>query len=261
MSDIFFIDWELWQQMSFCLAVMIFIVMIAGVIRLQYLTWKSKKIILEDEEKKARISEVRNTGLRVRRDKDIPFGVRAIESGIEVDGIWISRPTTPATQNEKLFTSSMTTLTTEDAPNKGKEVEVSDLIDTSSPKTSPRPSPIDHYRPKQPSQLRTGSDSNFPYSKPARDHSPSASSQSNTRVPDSFTASSRTNSLSGIPTMEFTDNTNGMPQPVRAFVPSQYTHGWFATMNSLTSQSRSFLEKTCTYKAKRIFFTLSFWSF
>ena len=26
---------------------------------------------------------------------DIPFGVRAIESGIEVDGVWISRSNTP----------------------------------------------------------------------------------------------------------------------------------------------------------------------
>lgn len=36
----------------------------------------------------------------VRRQKtkgnDVPFGVRAIESGIEVDGVWISRSNTPA---------------------------------------------------------------------------------------------------------------------------------------------------------------------
>lgn len=30
------------------------------------------------------------------RGNDIPFGVRAIESGIEVDGVWISRTNTPA---------------------------------------------------------------------------------------------------------------------------------------------------------------------
>lgn len=28
---------------------------------------------------------------------DVPFGIRAIESGIEVDGVWISRSTTPLT--------------------------------------------------------------------------------------------------------------------------------------------------------------------
>ncbi len=33
--------------------------------------------------------------VRQRRAREIPFGVRAIESGIEVDGIWISRSNTP----------------------------------------------------------------------------------------------------------------------------------------------------------------------
>jgi hypothetical protein len=32
----------------------------------------------------------------VSKDDDIPFGIRAIESGIEVDGVWISRTNTPA---------------------------------------------------------------------------------------------------------------------------------------------------------------------
>lgn len=30
---------------------------------------------------------------------DVPFGVRAIESGVEVDGVWISRSNTPASSN------------------------------------------------------------------------------------------------------------------------------------------------------------------
>lgn len=29
-------------------------------------------------------------------DREVPFGIRAIESGIEVDGVWISRSNTPA---------------------------------------------------------------------------------------------------------------------------------------------------------------------
>lgn len=33
---------------------------------------------------------------RRKKGNDIPFGVRAIESGIEVDGVWISRSNTPA---------------------------------------------------------------------------------------------------------------------------------------------------------------------
>ena len=33
------------------------------------------------------------------RVEGIPFGVRAIESGLEVDGVWISRSNTPASSN------------------------------------------------------------------------------------------------------------------------------------------------------------------
>ena len=45
---------------------------------------------------------MRRVGLpptRTRKQRghcDIPFGVRAIQTGVEVDGIWISRPTTPS---------------------------------------------------------------------------------------------------------------------------------------------------------------------
>lgn len=45
-----------------------------------------------DEEKRARVEEMSKTGLPIKRGNNIPFGVRAIQSGIEVDGIWISRP-------------------------------------------------------------------------------------------------------------------------------------------------------------------------
>ena len=33
--------------------------------------------------------------MRARKGREVPFGVRAIESGIEVDGVWISRSNTP----------------------------------------------------------------------------------------------------------------------------------------------------------------------
>ena len=37
----------------------------------------------------------RTLSVRRGRKPDIPFGIRAIESGVEVDGVWISRPNTP----------------------------------------------------------------------------------------------------------------------------------------------------------------------
>lgn len=49
------------------------------------------------------MTEMRKTGLRSngRRAGEIPFGVRAIQSGIEVEGIWISRSTSPISHLEK----------------------------------------------------------------------------------------------------------------------------------------------------------------
>lgn len=57
-----------------------------------------KKQELLDEEKRQRVQEMESTGLSHKRVIDIPFGVRAIQGGVEVDGIWISRPTTPNTR-------------------------------------------------------------------------------------------------------------------------------------------------------------------
>ncbi len=57
-----------------------------------------------DEEKRSRIQELRNSGQIVesRRSHDIPFGVRAIQSGITVDGIWISQSSTPIPSSLRL---------------------------------------------------------------------------------------------------------------------------------------------------------------
>ena len=213
------------------------LVMILGVCRLQYLNLKSKRIMLEDEEKNARLSGVRSTGLRVRRDNDIPFGVRAIESGIEVDGIWISRPTTPINQ----ASASVSALATHEQQGKDKEKEVEghDLLDPGLTAASPHLTPND-YRPRQPSTLRKGvsGDSDVlgsmdtyavtleqeqhgtghrspQYSRPNRDYSPSTGSSScNSRTPDCF-GDSRTNSISGF-SGEYSDV---MSAPPRTFAP------------------------------------------
>ncbi|RYP21974.1 hypothetical protein DL767_009141 [Monosporascus sp. MG133] len=63
-----------------------------------------RKHVVLDQEKQARQQDMRRSGLPVGKRMDIPFGVRAIQSGIEVDGIWISRPGTPA-ESETLVSS------------------------------------------------------------------------------------------------------------------------------------------------------------
>jgi hypothetical protein len=71
------------------------------------LLWRNRLVRtqeLVDEEKRMRIQELRNSGQIVesRISHDIPFGVRAIQSGIQVDGIWISTSTTPMASELKL---------------------------------------------------------------------------------------------------------------------------------------------------------------
>ncbi|KAK0737642.1 hypothetical protein B0T21DRAFT_347996 [Apiosordaria backusii] len=108
-NGIFFVSWELWQQMTFILAMGIVAVFCAGLIKLWWNNRLVKKQELLDEEKRLRVEEMRRSGLSMKRTNDIPFGVRAIQGGVEVDGIWISRPASeddPAAT--KLVSSSST---------------------------------------------------------------------------------------------------------------------------------------------------------
>lgn len=51
-----------------------------------------------------KIQELRRSGqiVEAKKNHEIPFGVRAIQSGIQVDGIWISKANTPAVSELKL---------------------------------------------------------------------------------------------------------------------------------------------------------------
>lgn len=58
---------------------------------------REKSIIRSLSKKSAKTPMVQKRPRLVADGVDIPFGIRAIESGIEVDGVWISRSTTPVT--------------------------------------------------------------------------------------------------------------------------------------------------------------------
>ncbi|KAK1979081.1 hypothetical protein LZ30DRAFT_597704 [Colletotrichum cereale] len=96
-----FVSWELWQQMTFILACAIGVVFIIGFIKLWWTNRYIARQEIIDAEKRAHAAELASTGLPLppRKKSEIPFGVRAIQSGIEVDGIWISRPNTPSTES------------------------------------------------------------------------------------------------------------------------------------------------------------------
>ncbi|KAI1814738.1 hypothetical protein GGS20DRAFT_547166 [Poronia punctata] len=148
----FFTNWELWEQLTFVLAASIVLVFFIGWIKLWWAQRLLAKYALLDEEKKQRQMELRKSGIPAGRRADIPFGVRAIQSGIEVEGIWISRPVTPQEVRSASKASSRTTnLDGEPRPeNKGKGVmgstprpsaTVTEVEPTPRPSPSPRPSP------------------------------------------------------------------------------------------------------------------------
>ncbi|KAK8089500.1 hypothetical protein PG997_004461 [Apiospora hydei] len=134
----FFVNWELWEQMTFVLAGSIILVFLVGLLKLWWINRSVRKHEILDEEKRSRLSEMRKTGLPVGKKADIPFGVRAIQSGIQVDGIWISRPGTP---NSGTLAASMTLGGDSDDEPRAKEKAMSSKIATPSPGQSQRPSP------------------------------------------------------------------------------------------------------------------------
>ncbi|VUC33100.1 unnamed protein product [Clonostachys rosea] len=95
MGTTFFTGWELWQQMTFVLAGSIIFVFILGLGKLWWTNRLIQRLELEDAEKKARQFDIQHCGIDYLRADDVPFGVRAIQRGIEVEGIWISQPNTP----------------------------------------------------------------------------------------------------------------------------------------------------------------------
>lgn len=112
------------------------------------------KLEIIDAEKRAHAAEIESTGLPApRKQSEIPFGVRAIQSGVEVEGIWISRPNTPAVDSSP-----------NSAKGKGKYVSQVPISPTSSTYSDPFGSPASSrggvgpqtYRPRSAQNLTVG---------------------------------------------------------------------------------------------------------
>ncbi|KAI2466371.1 hypothetical protein F4781DRAFT_354288 [Annulohypoxylon bovei var. microspora] len=139
----FFTNWELWQQMTFVLAAAIVAVFFVGLVKLWWLSRYLKKHTVLDLEKRARQMEMQKSGLPAGKRVDIPFGIRAIQSGIEIDGIWISRPGTPIEVGRisPSFASSSTLETEIKLKGKEKELAATATEIEPTPDQSPQPSP------------------------------------------------------------------------------------------------------------------------
>ncbi|KAI9761399.1 MAG: hypothetical protein M4579_001049 [Chaenotheca gracillima] len=96
MTKIFFMGWELWEKMCFVLGCSIVLTLLGGCVKLAYSRWKLRKYTKLAEANLPGLEEaLREPQLYQLAQSEIPFGIRAIESGIEIDGVWISRPGTP----------------------------------------------------------------------------------------------------------------------------------------------------------------------
>ncbi|KAF4469933.1 hypothetical protein FALBO_3160 [Fusarium albosuccineum] len=91
----FFVDWDLWQEMTFVLGCCIILVFAAGFVKLWWTNRAMRRLEIIDEEKRARVSLMSHCGIDNLRPPEIPFGIRALQNGVEVEGIWISRSKEP----------------------------------------------------------------------------------------------------------------------------------------------------------------------
>lgn len=88
---------ELWQKMLFCLACAIVITLFIAIGKLIRDKMKVKKFVETAAARKAEMGSNSESqeNVVVKEKEEIPFGIRALEAGIEVEGVVVSRPATP----------------------------------------------------------------------------------------------------------------------------------------------------------------------
>lgn len=88
-----------WQVLGCAIVVTVFL----ACAKLGHTRWKSTT---PSEKERIEQAVQRQMSERRRAGSEVPFGIRAIESGIEVEGVWISRPNSPEGTREPSIASS-----------------------------------------------------------------------------------------------------------------------------------------------------------
>ncbi|KAF1982902.1 hypothetical protein K402DRAFT_183216 [Aulographum hederae CBS 113979] len=92
----FFVGWPQWAQMSIILAFLLAIVVTVGYSKSRYSIYQLKRKRRSLEEARASGDPMEQLARIGDLERQIPFGIRALESGVEVEGVYISRSNTPA---------------------------------------------------------------------------------------------------------------------------------------------------------------------
>ncbi|KAJ5794162.1 hypothetical protein N7457_000761 [Penicillium paradoxum] len=87
----FWVGWELWEKLSVVLALLIALVLIYALCVLGLNRWRMSKYAATEAKEREEEAEL----YPMLHKDDVPFGARALERGIEVEGIWVSNPNTP----------------------------------------------------------------------------------------------------------------------------------------------------------------------
>ncbi|GIZ39630.1 hypothetical protein CKM354_000300600 [Cercospora kikuchii] len=106
----FFTAWPTWQKLVFILACAIVITVLLGCAKVAHTQYKLRayNAVAERDKTEGAIHRHMSQRRRQQTANDVPFGIRAIESGIEVDGVWVSRSNTPEpTSSRETSISSM----------------------------------------------------------------------------------------------------------------------------------------------------------
>lgn len=147
---------SIWQILGCAIVVTV----ILGCFKLGYTHWKSSTL---PEKERIEQEMQRQMSHRRRAGSDVPFGIRAIESGIEVEGVWISRPTTPDGTGDSAVASSKY----DQGPRKDFIIDIESQVSFMS-STLDRPSSAG--RPSDGTSRDSSLDSNM--SKPGRSNHP-----------------------------------------------------------------------------------------